>query len=364
MTVLMTEATLEDPWAVGALMKGDKTVGDAEAEGLQRRLAAAAAAAAPPNIEIKIEKGGKEYRISPLAERRQKESDVGMPSAASATKRAHQRDKERDKSSSEEEVDAATAIEELLRQQGGALKATGAHLMDMESMAQLSLKIVRRSKDLSVKRWHEEIDAIDIKVHTDFPNEILATTKVEHDLLIWSKGDKQRQKLFEGLKKMVAKVEGAMVILGRPAFKNSIQKPCNIIYAAIKKAVMTRPAIRTILPSATKQNWALVSGDDIIASGTVGEHGGGIEILVADQFLVGNAKIAGGSIAALIEQEISKGHTHYPYTASLSTTPNSSLKGFSPSKGGKSGKGAGSGPRSPFDVKERNASGSDGKGRR
>ena len=59
MTVLMTEATMEDPWAVGALMKGEKGGGDSEAEALARRMAAAAAAAAPPNIEVKLEKGGK-----------------------------------------------------------------------------------------------------------------------------------------------------------------------------------------------------------------------------------------------------------------------------------------------------------------
>ena len=96
-----------------------------------------------------------------------------------------------------------------------------------------------------------------------------------------------------------------------------------------------------------------------------------IEILLADQFMVSGVKIAGGPIATLVEQELSKGHTHYPYTPSISTTPSISLSWFTPgksSKGGNKGASTGSnsnsGPRSPFDVKERARGSTEGKGRR
>ena len=238
--------------------------------------------------------------------------------------------------------------------------------MDAEAIQQLCIKLVRRARDSSTKKWHEDVERFTEKLWGEAAMDIVAITKVDHDLLVWTKGDRQRQKTFEVMKNLLGKasIEGGLVVLCRPAHKSALLRPCNVIYGEIRKAVQSKPQIRTIPPSASKRNWLVLSGEDIIASGTMLEHGAAIDIVIADQFICNGVKIAGGPIATLLELELMNTHAHYPFTTSITTAPKTTSTWFSPSSGSKGTAGKGkhtstsavgsastSAARSPFDAR-------------
>ena len=83
-------------------------------------------------------------------------------------------------------------MEELLRQQGGALQALGSHIIDAEMWQQMAVKLVRRTRESSTKKWHDDLDRFIEGLWGEAPLDILAMTKIDHELMVRTRGDKQR----------------------------------------------------------------------------------------------------------------------------------------------------------------------------
>ena len=225
-----------------------------------------------------------------------------------------EKDKDQDRRASKERY---SALEELLKQQQHFGMKVLAGLQDIESILAVGIKIVRKSREVSAKRYFEELEKLAGWIDEHGAAEVAISVRIESELIVICKSDGARQRFNDRLKDEVIKRRDldAMVILMRPSLRSAISRPTQTIFGVLRRAIGSRPMVKTLNATPARPNWAVtVVGGGVIAAGTLVEGTTCMSCMILEKFEVNGQTFLGIDIQAALEEDGAKPYSHYPFT--------------------------------------------------